>query len=445
MTITTIIALGACTKSTVEPTSPDQADPGTPANPPAANPTPAQDVQPTAAKPVDLGAKATELARRFIIVDGHIDQPMRFAMSKRLTGAVDYGPVINGGGEGDFDYPRAVAGGLDAPFMSLYVPAKYQEAGGAKNVADELIDMVEALVTSAPDKFAIARSVADVRKNFSSGKVSLPLGIENGAAIEGDPANLKHFYDRGVRYITLTHSEDNEICDSSYATTRKWKGLSPIGKQVVAEMNRLGIMIDVSHISDDSFYQIMELTKVPVIASHSSARHFLPDFERNMSDDMLKKLAKNGGVIMINFGSIFINEKSRAQGQARWAAMREFRDKHNVQYGDAKYAAFVEEYNKTHEFTFADISEVADHIDHVVKLVGVDHVGFGSDFDGVGDTLPTGLKDVSMYPNLIRILLERGYSEADIEKICSGNVLRVWQAAEDYAAKNASQPATSVQ
>lgn len=413
------------------PTTAGDASPGPDAN---AARTPAK-TQP----PGDAAARAKELAQRYIILDGHVDLPYRLYSEKQKTGKIDYDAVIDGSKEGNFDYPRAHAGGLDAPFMSIYVPAKFQKSGGAKKVADGLIDMVETLVSKAPDKLALGRSVAEVRANQAAGKISLPMGIENGAAIEGKLANLKHFYDRGVRYITLTHSENNDICDSSYDKTRKWKGLSPFGKEVVAEMNRLGIMIDVAHISDDTFYQVIELSKTPVIASHSSARHFLPGFERDMSDDMIQKLAANGGVILINFGSGFLKDESRKESDERWATARQLAEKHKLEPGSAKLEELMKEYDKKHTFTRADVTDVANHIDHVVELVGVDHVGFGSDFEGVGDSLPAGLEDVSMYPNLIRVLLERGYSDVDIEKIASGNALRVWQAVEDHAAKQAAQ------
>jgi len=300
--------------------------------------------------------------------------------------------------------------------------------------------MVVGVIARAPDKFAPARSVDDVKNNFAAGKISLPMGIENGAAIEGKIENLAHFHGRGVRYITLTHSKDNDICDSSFDRTRTHKGLSELGKRVVAEMNRLGIMIDISHVSDDAFYQVLELTRTPVIASHSSTRRFVPDFERNMSDEMIKKMAQNGGVIMINFGSGFIKQDARVAGDARWKAAREFAEQNQLEPRDPRIRAFMEEYTKTHPPVLADVTDVADHIDHVVKLAGVDHVGFGSDFDGVGPTLPTGLTDASMYPNLIRVLLERGYSEQDIAKMCSGNVLRVWQAVEEHAAKHGKAP-----
>ncbi len=383
----------------------------------------------------DLNAKAQRLAKRFIIVDGHVDLPYRLNRSKGKDGKITEN-VNERTDKGDFDYPRAAAGGLDAPFMSIYVPARYQESGGAKALADSLIDLVEGVIKAGRDKFAQARSVADVKRNFAAGRISLPMGIENGAAIEGDLNNLEHFYRRGVRYMTLAHSQDNRICDSSYDDRRTWKGLSPFGKKVVAEMNRLGIMIDVSHLSDESFYQIMELSQTPVLATHSSARAFTPGWHRNMGDQAIKLLAKKGGVIMINFGSGFIEKFANQQYVARRNTIRAFRRINKITgRGDSRVRAFRKEYDKIHPFKFSTVEVVADHIDHVVKLAGIDHVGLGSDFDGLGNTLPTGLKDASMYPNLFRVLLERGYGENDINKISSDNVFRVWRQVENYSSK----------
>lgn len=382
---------------------------------------------------IDLAARADALAHRFIILDGHIDVPFRVAESVRDGAAAP--PLHAHTEDGDFDYERARAGGLDVPFMSIYTPAEYeQEPGKSKAFADANIDFVVGLVDDYPDKFALAMTPAQVRANFERGLISLAMGMENGSPIEGELANLRHFYDRGIRYITLTHSRDNHICDSSYDDSRTHAGLSEFGRSVVAEMNRLGIMIDVSHISDDSFWQVMELSAVPVIASHSSCRAFTPDFERNMSDVMIKALADHGGVIQINFGGSFLSAAFQASVTEARAEIAKLLEAQRIDRQTPEGEAIIAEYRASHPRPQVDVSTVADHIDHVVELVGVDHVGLGSDFDGVGDTLPEGLKDVSMYPNLIRELLERGYTEAEIEKICSGNVLRVWQAVEDYAA-----------
>jgi len=372
-----------------------------------------------------LYKKAHELAKNIIIADTHIDVPYRLEE--------EFEDVSEHTAHGDFDYPRAVAGGLDAPFMSIYIPAALETSGGSKALADKLITGVETMVAHAPDKFALAYSSQQMIDNFAKGLISLPMGMENGSPIEGDLQNLKHFYARGIRYITLTHSKANHISDSSYDVERPAKGLTEFGKTLVTEMNNLGVMVDVSHISDDAFYQVMEISKVPVIASHSSARHFTPGFERNMSDDMIKLLAKNGGVIQINFGSTFIHQPSIENNNAYKAALKDFMTENNVTKDSEQAKQFIKAYREKTPFLFANLEHVLEHFDHVIKLVGIDHVGIGSDYDGVGDSLPENLKDVKSYPNLIAGFLKRGYSEQDIEKILSGNLIRVWQEVEEYA------------
>ncbi len=372
----------------------------------------------------DLEAKANELAKKFILTDGHIDLPYRLKGSG-FNIETDKKELIRAE-KGDFDYERAKKGGLDAPFMSIYIPASYQEAGGAKELADTLINLVGSITTAYPDKFALATSPDQVKSNFEKGIISLPMGMENGAPIEDKLENVAYFHQRGIRYITLTHSKDNLICDSSYDTARTWGGLSPFGREVVKEMNRVGIMVDVSHISDSTFYQVMEIAEAPVIASHSSCRHFTEGFERNMNDDMIKLLGEKGGVIQINFGSTFLDENSiKVRKEAR-AYISE------NELSDSLAQEFRKDYFAKNGF-WTDVEKVADHIDHVVKIAGIDHVGLGSDYDGVGDSLPEGLKDVSAYPNLIHALLKRGYTEEDIEKICYKNVFRVWSAVEELA------------
>jgi len=342
--------------------------------------------------------RAKELARTLIIADTHVDVPYRLSDK--------YEDVSTHTHSGDFDYPRAKEGGLNAPFMSIYIPAELEAEGKATDKANELIDMVEGIVEQSPDKFSIATSWKDIEAHYAKGLISLPMGMENGAPIAGDLNNLTHFYNRGIRYITLTHSLSNHIADSSYDKNRPAGGLTEFGKQLVAEMNNIGMFIDISHVSDEAFYDTIEVTKVPVIASHSSARKFTPGFERNMSDEMIKALADQGGVIFINFGSSFLTKESHDS--------YEFMDQGG--------------------YVHADLSDVLDHIDHVKAIAGIEAIGIGSDYDGVGDTLPTGLKDVSSYPTLIEGLLERGYSEQEIELITWGNLKRVWQAVDAYAA-----------
>ncbi|WP_088331220.1 dipeptidase [Lacimicrobium sp. SS2-24] len=368
--------------------------------------------------------QAIKLAKDTIIVDGHIDVPYRIND--------EWEDVTRATEGGDFDYPRAVQGGLNAPFMSIYIPASYEQSGGSVLLANKLIDSMEALVGRAPDKFSLAYSVADVEKAFAEGKIALPLGMENGTPIQGSMDNLRHFYERGIRYITLAHSQANHISDSSYDLRRKWNGLSDFGKALVVEMNNIGIMVDISHVSDQAFYQAIEISKAPVIASHSSIRQFTPGFERNMNDDMIKKLAENGGVIMINFGSSFVSRKARQWNDRFNTKM----DEKNLSWSDPNAETFSKQYRQSNPYPYASLELVLDHIDHVRDLVGIEHIGIGSDYDGVGDSLPENLKDVSTYPNLVQGLLDRGYSPEDIRKILSENLLRVWRQVEDYAARH---------
>jgi membrane dipeptidase len=376
---------------------------------------------------------AKEIAQSTIVVDGHVDLPYRmkvggFTLKREVLDVSVRTP------DGNFDYPRAKEGGLDAPFMSIYIPAANQAIRGAsKALADTLIAMTERVAATFPEKFAMAYSPADVRSNFAKGLISLPMGMENGAGIEDDLANVAYFHRRGIRYITLTHGKDNLIGDASYDTTATYGGLSAFGEKVVAEMNRVGIMVDLSHVSDNTFRDALAITKVPVIASHSSVRKFTPGFERNMSDELIQGLAKNGGVMMINFGGAFLDSAYTAGTAQVREHLVNWLAENKLSRSDPWAQQYIEEY--TAKFTpFPTVARVADHFDHVVQLVGIDYVGLGSDYDGVGDSLPTGLKDVSMFPNLFAELLRRGYSKEDLEKICYKNVFRVWQAVEDFAA-----------
>ena len=379
-------------------------------------------------------ATAERLARETIITDGHVDLPYRLRIHNfRLER--EFLPIPIESDRGDFDYVRARRGGLDAPFMSIYIPASYQETGGALALADSLIDMVRGIADAHPDKFRIARGPDDLERNFREGVMSLPLGMENGAPIEDKIERVAYWKARGISYVTLTHSKDNLICDSSYDTTATHGGLSDFGREVVREMNRTGIMVDVSHVSDSTFWQVMEMTDVPCIASHSSVRRYTPGFERNMGDDMIRRLGEENGVIMINFGSTFLDGKLRARQDSVGAIYRERLEAAGLAEDDeAGREAFLEAFKKEFPYVYSDVEMVANHIDHVVSLAGVKSVGFGSDFDGVGDSLPTGLKDVADYPNLLYVLLQRGYSEDDIRAMCSGNLLRVWRAVEAAAA-----------
>jgi membrane dipeptidase len=371
-------------------------------------------------------AEADGLAHKYLLVDTHIDVPERLEGHwEDVTGATK---------KGDFDYERARRGGLDVPFMSIYTPAESEAEGMSFDLANRLIDRVEALVGRAPGKFMLVRTPREAELAHERGMVGLAMGMENGAPIDGKLANVAFFKTRGISYITLTHSVSNHISDSSYDEQRLWDGLSPFGREVVAEMNRLGIMVDVSHISDAAFYQVLELSQAPVIASHSSARRFTPGWERNMSDEMIKALAAKDGVIMINFGSSFLTEEAMQWFEQMKAARKTFLEHNGLDEHDAQAEVFAKDYRESHPFPYASLDDLVAHFKHVIDLVGVTHVGIGSDFDGVGDSLPKGMKDVSFYPRLVEKLLAKGYSADDIEAILGGNLLRVWRAVEDHAA-----------
>ena len=380
-----------------------------------------------------ISLNADEIAQDSLILDSHIDVPYRL-WSQHLEGLeID---DISGPTNGDFDFIRARKGGLNVPFFSIYLPASTEEDGTSHKMANDLIDMVEDIVTLYPEKFLLIKSVDDLSSLTNKNIVGIALGMENGAPIQGDLSRVEYYYDRGIRYITLTHSKTNHISDSSYDENIQWHGLSEFGKTLIEEMNKVGLMIDISHVNDEAFYQAIELSQVPVIASHSSLRHFTPGFERNVDDVMLNKLAEKGGVLQINFGSSFISQRPRDYMDL----MNNFLE---LKFGQSREGISEEVINEArkeffskNKYPYATLDEVLDHFDRVINLVGVDHVGIGSDYDGVGDTLPIGLKDVSSYPSLIEGFLERGYSREDIDKILGGNLIRVWKEVEAYANRN---------
>ena len=374
---------------------------------------------------------ATRLAQDAIIVDTHIDAP-----GILMDTWADLGVEAK---DREFDHPKSRAGGLDVAFMSIYTSPKQDADGSAWHVANQMIDGVEALVQRHPGKFAILASPKDAARLIEGGRVLLPMGMENGAPLGDKLQNVQFFFDRGVRYITLAHSGNNRLADSSYARTKQWNGLSPFGRDVVREMNRLGMIVDVSHLGDASAKEAIALSRVPVIASQSAFRHFTPDFERNISDDIAKAVAAKGGVIQIPFGTAFIDPASAADTQARFRAIDEF-DRNNAALKaqgqpPKDRVAFDKAWDAAHPVRASTLAQVLDQIDYGVKLLGIDHVGIGSDFDGVDGELPAELKTVTDFPHLVAGLQARGYNDADIRKILGGNLLRAWGAIEDGAAK----------
>lgn len=375
----------------------------------------------------EVSDKARRLADKLLLVDTHIDVPYRLEDKFENVAEATAG--------GDFDYPRAHAGGLDVAFMSIYIPADKQGSDDAAILANRLIDGVEQIVKDAPSKFAMVTDTRSARKLAGSKRIGFALGMENGAPVR-TLEDLAHFHERGIRYITLTHSKSNHISDSSYDQDHQWHGLSPFGKELITAMNRTGVMVDISHVSDEAFWQAIEISKVPLIATHSSARYLTPGFERNMSDDMIRALAEKGGVIQINFGSTFVTQRANAWSSEFSTHRNAWLKEKDLEDNETAAEAFTAGYRAAHPFPYATTNEVLDHFDHVVKIAGIDHVGIGSDYDGVGDSLPEGLKSVADYPRLVQGLLDRGYSEKDIGKILGGNAMRVWEATERYAADN---------
>ena len=376
---------------------------------------------------------AEQIAQDSLILDSHVDVPYRLWRQHLEDLEID---DISGSTDGDFDFIRARKGGLNVPFFSIYLPASTQEDGTSHQMANELIDMVEDIVTLHPKKFILINSVADLGSITKKNIVGIALGMENGAPIQGDLSRVQYYFDRGIRYITLTHSKTNHISDSSYDENIQWHGLSEFGKNLIEEMNKVGIMVDISHVNDEAFYQAIEISQVPVIASHSSLRYFTPGFERNVDDAMLSKLAEKGGVIQINFGSSFISKRPRDY-LVKMNSFLESRLGQNLEeVSEQDIRETRSQFIANNPYPYASLDEVLDHFDRVVQLVGIDHIGIGSDYDGVGDTLPVGLKDVSTYPTLIQGLLERGYTRKDIQKILGGNLIRVWKEVEEYAERN---------
>ena len=345
------------------------------------------------------------------ILDSHCDTPSQMLRGRNLSIDNDLAHI---------DIPKLKRGGVDAAFFALYIPARLKEAAAYERALC-LYDAVKESVDANSDTLAFATSRQQAYENKTNGKISIFLGLENGSPIGHSLERLKKFYDMGVRYVTLCHSRDNQICDSC-AGTNTWGGLSPFGREVVAEMNRLGILIDVSHISDQAFYDVLECSTKPVVATHSCCRA-LSDHPRNMTDDMIRALAAKNGVIQINFYSIFLdarfNEILSASGIEDRGTLIEsafIADPYNEEKRQAWHAVVRE----LLELPRPSYTLIADHIDHVVKLVGIDHVGIGSDFDGI-DLPPTGMEDISMLPKLFDELRRRGYSESDLEKIASEN------------------------
>ena len=382
-----------------------------------------------------VSARAKQLHERAIVIDSHDDTTQRLLFDKTFDISVRQK-------NGNIDIPRMREGGLDGLFFSIWVPADITGMPAVKT-ATALIDSVHKAVRAHPNDLMLATTAADVRRAASERKIAALMGMEGGHMINDDLGQLRKYAAAGVRYLTLTHFKNNNWADSS-TDTPKHNGLTPFGKDVVRELNTLGMMVDISHVADKTFYDVLALTKAPVIASHSSCRA-IANHPRNMTDDMLRALAKNGGVVMINYHAAFLSEEFRVASEKKNGNVVASNAAMAKKCGGNEACATMESERADHEamrkgeLPTVTWEKIIEHIDHAVKVAGADHVGLGSDFDGA--TMPFGMEDASKLPKITDALLKKGYSETDIEKILGGNILRVMEQVERVA--KAGKPATA--
>ncbi len=383
---------------------------------------------------VPVSARAKALHQRAIVIDSHDDTTQRLLSDKTFH-------IARRQNNGNVDIPRMREGGLDGLFFSIWVPS---DVTGVKavNTANALIASVHKAVAGHPNDLMIATTAADVRKAAADHKIAALIGMEGGHMINDSLPQLRKYAALGVRYLTLTHFRNNNWADSS-TDKPAHNGLTPFGKDVVRELNTLGMMVDISHVADKTFYDVLALTKAPVIASHSSCRA-IANHPRNMTDDMLRALAKNGGVAMINYHVAFLSEEFRVASEKKSGTVDVAMAAMSKKCGGNEACTTMESERLDHEamakgeLPMVTWEKIVEHIDHAVKVAGADHVGLGSDFDGA--TMPFGMEDASKLPKLTDALLKKGYSEGDIEKILGGNILRVMEQVERVA--KSSKPAT---
>jgi membrane dipeptidase len=393
------------------------------------------------APPDDLAARAARVHREAIVVDTHEDVPDALAEK--------WADIAVRGATKHFDIPRAKEGGLTAPFLAVYVPASLAD-GGAARVALERIDMVHRIVADHPADLMSAASVAEIRRAKREGKIAVLMGIEGGHAIEDSLGALRDFHRLGVRYMTLTHTNSNHWADSAgnfFAprfdpeSYRLHHGLSGFGRTVVREMNRIGMMVDVSHVSDETIDDVLEASRAPVFASHSSCRA-LASLPRNLTDDHIRRIGAGGGVVMINVSSVFLDQAAVDAARAALDALQEPAERIRKQYeGDprrvqAEVGKLVEALPSRPAVSF---TKVVDHIEHVMKVAGPEAVGLGTDFDGIPDP-PAGLEDVSKLPRITEELLRRGHSDEDVRKVLGENFLRFFAKVEEVSRSLAAEP-----
>jgi membrane dipeptidase len=386
---------------------------------------------------IQVSDRARQVHARAIVVDGHADTTQRLIFDKSFN-------IAARNRDGNLDIPRMREGGLDALFFSIWVPGDITGPIAIKRALVQ-IDAVREAVRTHPNDLMLAASAADVRRAVGEHKIAALMGMEGGHMIDRDLRVLRDYAALGVRYLTLTHFKNTEWADSA-TDTPAHNGLTDFGKDVVRELNRLGVMVDISHVSDKTFYDAIAVSTAPVIASHSSTRA-LTKHSRNMTDDMLRGLARNGGVVMINYHSGYISEAFRVASEKRSGDIVARMDALSKKCGGNEACTTMEQERLDHEamasgqLPKATWDRIIDHIDHAVKVAGADHVGLGSDFDG--SVMPLGMEDASKLPRITDALLKKGYSEADVEKILGGNLLRVMEQVEQVARNGALKQASS--
>lgn len=368
---------------------------------------------------IKLKQEAERICQTNLILDSHIDWP-DIALNHPKDISIQTST-------GDFDLPRARKGGLDAVLSVAYISPEF-DTGKGRLIVDSMLKIIRHYPEAYPDKFALSTTPDEVRNNFGKGLFSLIPCLENGSPVGEDLQYLKYLKDQGIAYITLCHSKANLICDSNFDPERKWNGLSPLGSEMIREMNRLGIMVDISHSSDSTVLQALRLSEAPVIASHSSCRHFVPGFERNLPDDLIRAIAEKNGVIMVNFCTQFLDSVCLKNTEE----ILQILASRNLRYDSKEGNELIMEFAKTNRLV-CDYRVLVDHIEHIIKVAGIDYVGLGSDFDGIGPLKPSDVPDVSGYPVIVFELLKRGYFEGDILKILSKNFLRVWEEVQNAA------------
>jgi membrane dipeptidase len=381
-------------------------------------------------QPVKLTETALQIHRQALLIDGHNDLPWQFREKKDLS--FQHIDISKPQKNLHTDIPRLRQGGVGAQFWSAFVPAESMKDGSSVRQTLEQMDVIQRMVRAYPDTFEMAYSVDDIERIHRNGKIASLIGLEGGHSIDNSLGVLRMLYALGARYMTLTHSETLAWADSA-TDEPKHHGMTEFGEQVVGEMNRLGMLVDISHVSAETMKHVLRVTRAPVIASHSSAFAIAPH-PRNVPDDVLQMLPKNGGVVMVNFFSGFVVPEGARATSGMFHVARDLRAKYPK---DQDFQAALKQWYKEHPIPRGSVHTVVDHIDHIVQVAGIDHVGLGSDFDGV-PLLPEQLDDVSCYPYITQELLNRGYTKEQILKILGGNVMRVFRQVEQIAkgAKN---------